>query len=449
MNFFWRIFLSAWAIVLITISVTLWAAGWLPQTRGTDDARFAEQMVSLVAGRLAALLAADPTTAADVLAEEQSLDFSPLLEIYVLDPAGKDILGRPLPSAIANAATPQANSAADADLPFVRPLYIRDDGLAGYRVIGEEGYFPMSDVLLREGGRWLLIVLALTVSVVVSLLLARFIVLPVRRLMLAEQKVAAGDLSVRIAHTVGSRTDDIARLARDFDVMTERVDALLQSRQRLLRDVSHELRSPLARLQALLSIARQKDSMVGPEQFDRMENELERLDQLIGEILAYSRLEAQEGIVRRPVDVVDLVRNIVDDASLEGAAAGKDVLLKAPDRCLIDIDSSLMQSAIENIVRNAVKHTADDTAVTVSVEDDRDKLRILVDDEGPGVPDESLHQIFEPFFRIGDSRSTQSGTGGIGLAIARRSVRLHGGIIDARNRDGEGLRVTMMLPKTL
>lgn len=447
MTFFWRILLSAWAIAVVTVTVTFWAAGWLPQARDADDARLAEQMVSLVAGRFAMLLAKDPTTAVDRFTEEQSFDFSPILEVYVLDPEGNDILSRPLPNSLGKAEARHLPATPGRDLPLRGRLHVREDGLAGYRIVGVEGYFLLGDVLMREGGRVLVFALALTVSVLVSLMLARFIVLPVRRLRLAEQQVAAGDLSVRVAHTVGSRTDDIARLAQDFDVMTDRVDALLTSRQRLLRDVSHELRSPLARLQALLSIARQKDGTADLAQIDRMETELGRLDELIGEILAYSRLEAQEDIVRGPVDVVDLVENIVDDASLEGAAVGKNVRLQGPERCLMRLDSGILQSAVENVVRNAVRHTAVGTGVTVSVRDDAETVRIVVEDNGPGVPDEAIGQLFEPFFRVGDSRGTQSGTGGIGLAIAERSIRLHGGTITAENRVGGGLRIRMALPR--
>jgi two-component system sensor histidine kinase CpxA len=260
--------------------------------------------------------------------------------------------------------------------------------------------------------------------------------------------VAAGDLSVRVAHTVGNRTDEIAELAHDFDAMTERVEALLQSQQRLMRDVSHELRSPLARLQALLSIARQNEGAVAAAHIDRMEVELERLDELIGEILAYARLEALEEPARHPTDIVDLLQNIVDDATLEGQSDGQDVRLEAPDRCVIEVDSSLIQSAVENVVRNALRYTARGTVIDVRATVMADGVHIVVDDRGPGVPPEAMSQLFEPFYRVENGRDTASGTGGIGLAIAMRGVRLHGGTIAAREREGGGLSVEMILPQT-
>lgn len=448
MSFFWRIFLSAWAILLITILATLWAASWLPNRADSsngDDAGFHEQMVTLIARELRGYLAKEPATAGRLLAKEHVLDFPPMLVIYVLDPQGNEVLGRPLPAAVAD--VDRISKRAEGVPPAGSSrVHVRTDGLGGYTVVGYEGYLPMSDLLLRPGGRGLLLALMLVVSAAASVMLARFIVLPVQKLRMAGQKVADGDLSVRVAPSVGSRTDDIARLAHDFDVMTGRVEALLQSQQRLMRDVSHELRSPLARLQALLSISRQTADAEGKGRIDRMERELERLDELIGKILAYTRMETQKGIVPRPTDIVDLVQNIVDDARLEGQTAGKEIRLQGPPRCLLDLDSGLIQSAIENVIRNAMKYTADGTTVDVTIVEEPDRLRIVVDDYGPGVPPDAIDKIFEPFFRVEKSRSTTTGSGGIGLAIAEQSVRMHSGTMTASNREAGGLRVEMELP---
>ena len=215
-----------------------------------------------------------------------------------------------------------------------------------------------------------------------------------------------------------------------------------------MRDVSHELRSPLARLQALLSIARQQAGDGGAAQIDRMESEIDRLDELIGEILTYSRLEAQEHVTRHATDIVDLVQNIVEDAGLEGQESGKQIQMNAPGSLLLKLDSGLVQRAVENVIRNALKYTGDGTAVTVRVIKETGGARITVDDQGPGVPPDAIDQIFEPFFRVGDARGTQSGSGGIGLAIAERSIRLHGGTISARNREDGGLHVEITLPHT-
>ena len=445
MSFFWRIVLSVWAIILITIAVTLWAGSWLPDREdASDDARL-EQMVSIVARELREQLAVDPTTAAYVVAEENLLDFSPILEVFVLTPDGNDVLGRALPESVSRAYIAGGDLRSRSATESSR-LHVRDKDLEGYVVVGYKANFPMREVLMRPGGRGLLAVFLVAVSAIVSFMLARFIVLPVSRLRLAEQKVASGDLSVRVAHTVGNRTDDIARLAQDFDVMAEQVGALLQSQKRLMRDVSHELRSPLARLHALLSIAHQSADSQSAVQIERMEMELERLDDLIGEILAFSRLESTAGIQRHPTDIVDLVQNIVDDSSLEAQAVGKGIHLDGPERIVVHVDSGLIQSAVENVIRNALKYSADNTPVEVSVIAQKDWVSIVIGDRGPGVPEDAIDKIFQPFYRVEDSRSTRSGSGGIGLAIADRSVRLHGGTITAENRAGGGLRVKISLP---
>lgn len=448
MRFFWRILFSTWLIIVATFTVTSWAVNLLPQSSMTlKDAPLSERLVAFIAADLRRELAINPATAGDIIASEHNFDITPLVTVYVVGPDGKDLLNRELPSVVAKAVANPINARSRYDPNAIRRLHVRDENLGGFMVIGYEGFFPVGRELLRPGGRALLFFIGLLVSGFVSYMLARFVVLPVRRLQVAGRKVAAGDLSVRVAPTVGSRTDDIAKLAHDFDVMTERVDALLESQRRLMRDVSHELRSPLARLQAVLSIARQKAGNDSDAQIERMESELARLDELIGEILAFARLDAREAIDRHPTDIVDLVQNIVDDASIEADAAGKLIYLQGPSSCLLNLDSGLIQSAVENVVRNAVKHTADKTAVDVRIaENDRD-VRIAIDDHGPGVPPETIEKIFEPFFRVSNSRGTQSGSGGIGLAIAERSVRLHGGTITATNRDEGGLRVEIVLPR--
>ncbi len=226
-RFFWRIFLSAWAIVLIATALTFWAANLVTDSDSTiGGSRFTAQMTTLIARELRRELAADPAAAVDNLVAEYVLDFSPVLEIYVLDPGGEDVLGRPLPGSVPRHLESRGTPARASVAREFSQLHVRGDGLDGYLVVGHEGFFPVGRELMKPGIRWLLLGFAVVASAAVSLMLTRFIVLPVRRLQLAGQQVAAGDLSVRVAHTVGSRTDDIAKLAHDFDVMTERAAAI-------------------------------------------------------------------------------------------------------------------------------------------------------------------------------------------------------------------------------
>lgn len=435
-----RIFLSAWVILGISVVLTTFASRWLPAGDPNDSrGDYGRQLVDVLARDLAPYVAGDPSVVADVVRNHASVALDGLVEVYVVDADGQDVLGRPLPRGVARHAA-RENRIEDPRIDS------RVEGLNGYMVVAYHGQFPFGRMLFQPGNRGLLFAIALVVSAIVSVVLARFVVLPVTRLREAGRQVAQGDLGVRVAPTVGSRTDDIAELARDFDLMTERVQALLESRQRLMRDVSHELRSPLARLQALISIARQKQDGPEPVPLDRMERELERLDELIGEILSYARLEAKDDIARRPTDLIDLIQNIVDDTEVEGQEAGNTIRLSGPSTLMLDADGGLLQGAIENVVRNAVRHAPPQTIVDVTVAKVPDAICIVIRDRGPGVPDEVLEEIFQPFHRVEDGRSTDSGTGGIGLAIAYRSVRLHGGTIRASNDPDGGLRVEITLP---
>ena len=448
MSFFWRIFLSLSALAVISVSVAIWAASRkLPPAQGELSYRIPDQMTRLIANELQRQLAIDPDGAVARLARDQTLDFPPFLTLYILNAYDEDVLARPVPDAVREAVThSHTDTQVRVSISNHQRISVATAGLHGNAVVGVEGFLPLREVVRRPGGRTLLAVLTIAGMLLVSFLLSRFIVLPVRRLQLAEQKVAAGDLSVRVAHTLAGRTDEIAHLARDFDHMTERVETLVESQKRMLRDVSHELRTPLARLQALLSIARQSSGAPGAGQIDRMETELERLNDLIGEILSLSRLESRTAITRHPTDIVELVQNIINDAGIEGQAELKRTKLYAPERLIMFVDSGLIERAIENVIRNALKYTAHATTVEVRILQEDTVVRVVVDDEGPGIPETAKEAIFEPFFRVSDARSTQEGSGGIGLAIADRSIRLHGGAICASNRESGGLRIEIVLP---
>jgi len=423
----------------------LFVGSWLPEREYPFTDKFLESAVSNIELELKQQLDINRSTVADVLLEERVLNFSPILEIFVLTPDGKDVLGRELPQLVSQAYSMQFDFRSRSATESPR-LHVRNSNLNGYMIVGYEGLFPMRKVLMRPGGRVLFLALLLAVSGIISFIMARFIVLPLRRLRFAEQKLASGDLGVRIAHTLGNRTDDIAKLAQDFDAMAEKVAKLLQSHKRLMRDVSHELRSPLARLQALMSIAYQTADSSATAHLKRMEKELERLDELISEILAFARLETIADIKRHPTDIIDLVQNIIDYTSLEGQVHGKRIYIEGPEHCVVDIDSGLIQSALENVVRNALRHTAEGTEVKVTVSAEKNYLRIIIEDRGPGVPERAIEKIFHPFYRVEDAGETQSGSGGIGLAIAQRCIHLHDGEIAAKNGTDGGLRVEIALP---
>lgn len=229
-------------------------------------------------------------------------------------------------------------------------------------------------------------------------------------------------------------------LARDFDDMAGRVQQLVETQQRLLRDVSHELRSPLARVQAAVGLLRQRGGESA--NLDRIERETDVLSELIGRVLGFSRLQARTTPDVERFDLVELLTGVVDDAAFE--IAGRDLNLRydAADPMFIVADPNLIRSAVDNVVRNAVQHSRSSVCVDVECDDATRTVRITIEDDGRGVADEDLPHLFEPFF----SGKTDQAGAGVGLAIARRAIELHGGRIDARNAAGAGLRVTIELP---
>ncbi|MEM7613042.1 MAG: ATP-binding protein [Pseudomonadota bacterium] len=405
-----------------------------------------EQLTELVARELRASLSSGSANPTEI-AERYAIDLAPMLEVFVLDEQGRDLLGRTVPGDVFRAIVGEELTSWLPD-DWSRATVITED-LQGYTVASYEGVYVIGRAMADPVMRIVMLVLAIVISALVSLLLAHFIVQPVTRLREAGRLVASGDLSVRVLPALGKRQDALAELARDFDFMTERVAGSLAAQQQLMRDVSHELRSPLARLQALISIEGQQESSNNSRFLGRLENELSRLDELIGDILALSRLQMQERITRTRTDIVDLVRTIVDDVSIETDAANKAVRIEAPESCILDVDHWLVHSAIENIVRNAVRHTATATCVVISVLELDEYVDVAVSDDGPGVPEASLEAIFLPFYRIQDGGPSPTGSGGIGLAIASRAATLHGGSVTAHNRDTGGLCVVFRLPRLL
>jgi two-component system sensor histidine kinase CpxA len=276
--------------------------------------------------------------------------------------------------------------------------------------------------------------------------LARHLTSPVEKLRAATQELAGGNLSTRVLPTMGKRRDELASLAADFDLMAEKIEALINSQRRLLGDISHELRSPLARLNVALELARQRAGAEATTALERIQHEAENLNEMIGQLLALTRLESgAEGMKKTQVDLVALVTAITDDAQFEAASRHRTVRLKTSVRCTTVGNELLLRRAIENVVRNAVQYTAEGTEVEVEVRCSETAV-ITIRDHGAGVPENALVEIFRPFYRVDDARDREAGGVGLGLAIADRAVRLHGGTVDAGNASAGGLVVTIRLP---
>ncbi len=290
------------------------------------------------------------------------------------------------------------------------------------------------------------IALSILAAGVISYLLALYLTSPVKKLKSVVQSFAEGNLDARVAPQLGSRHDELADLGREFDHMAERIAALISSQNRLLADISHELRSPLARLTVALELARKNTTGKGTAALDRIEMESERVNSLVGQLLALTRLESgAESVPPEMVALEDLVQQVIDDANYEAKPLHKEVRVLKLVPCRVRGSSELLRSGIENVVRNAIRYTAEGTAVEVSLAARLDTAIVTVRDHGPGVPEAELAHIFEPFYRVGEARERSSGGVGLGLSIADRTIKLHSGSIRAENVGG-GLLITIELP---
>jgi two-component system, OmpR family, sensor histidine kinase CpxA len=290
------------------------------------------------------------------------------------------------------------------------------------------------------------IVVAILIVGVVCYLLGLYLTSPLKKLQKTVKSFAAGNLQARVSPEIGSRRDEVADLGREFDHMAEQIAALIASQKRLLADISHELRSPLARLSVALELARKSSNGKAAGPLDRIEQESERVNQLVGQLLTLTRLES--GAERVPLEVIaleELVQQIVDDANFEAKPMRREVKLVRLDHCRVKGSSELLRSAIENVVRNAVRYTAEGTAVEFSLTWHLETAVLTVRDHGPGIPEADLQHIFEPFYRVSEARERSSGGVGLGLSIADGTVKLHGGSIRAENT-ADGLLVTIELP---
>ncbi len=314
--------------------------------------------------------------------------------------------------------------------PRDRPFERRGDPLAGPRLLDP----PL--LHLAAGA---------VVSLVFAALLAAYIARPVRRLREALQAGASGQLVTDLADAMGHRRDELADLCRDFDRMAHHIDQLMQGQRRLLHDVSHEMRSPLARLSAIVGLVRQQ-----PERLDDclnlLEHESARMDRLVSELLTLSRLES--GMLDPGEEIFDLAEvlaDVVADAAPEAGQTGCRVELAANAEAPVRGDAEMLHRVFDNLLRNALAYASGGGWIGLRLEARAEAIEVCVEDRGPGVLSADLDRLFEPFFR-GSQAPARKGHG-LGLAIARQIVANHGGSIHAENRREGGLRVCVRLPR--
>ena len=310
-----------------------------------------------------------------------------------------------------------------------------DDGRYWYAISFQQGswiswlFDPIDQVMI------------LSVMALLCYAFARHLTSPVQQLQVAVDRFGRGDLAARVN---SRRKDELGQLARTFDQMADRIQTLVGAERRLLLDISHELRSPLARLSVAVELARTSED---PEaQLNRIQKEADRLNALVGELLQVTRAEGDAAQLRSErVELQGLTTAVVDDCTIEAEARGCRLRFDSSAPVHLAGDPELLRRAIENVVRNAIRYSPEGTEVEVKLRSSAGQATISIRDFGPGVPEESLGRIFDPFYRVESDRSRISGGVGLGLSIARRAIELHKGKIGAANAS-PGLCVTIALP---
>lgn len=453
---FWRIFAAFW----IATVVVLLAFAWISTSRfeneripGLDLTRLQAKMDDLL-GRTARELRHDGE--ADARAWLRNTPDVSAISVYVYSTDGSELLGRtasaPVHEAaaaiLAQAATDDPPRGVQADGERLRARAMRTRDGKFYAIVAAlEGNFLTRLLLRRPGAFWTHLGIAMIVSALFAALLAWYVSAPLTRIRVSARRFAEGDLDARVGRLRFGRSAEVAALADEFDTMAERIKTLVDSHRLLVRDVSHELRSPLARLRVALELARDGNGPQVNAALDRIEHEADRLETMLAQALELSRLQTATQAARDDVALDALLEDVITNADYEGAPRGRKVVLAECERLSMTGSYAALHSAFENVIRNALAYTADGTTVGVRLHrDDSGQAIVRVRDHGPGVPDAELARIFEPFYRTDAARTRSSGGTGLGLAIARRAIERHGGRIVARNADGGGLEVLIRLP---
>lgn len=293
------------------------------------------------------------------------------------------------------------------------------------------------------------ILLTIIISGLICYFLSIYVTKPLRALGDAAELLGQGKLNTRVGQFFGHSNDEINRLSSEFNQMAERLEKILLSKERLLQDISHELRSPLARMHIALELLKQKTDEANQEELSRIELEAYRLNDLIGELLEFVRTEQSTDVLNlNEYNITKIVEDIVENANYECQNPQRVIITTIKEPVFLHIDRRLIERAIENIIRNALYYSPPDTSIDVAIEKDSAEkvVKISIRDRGPGVPEEQLEKIFNPFYRVEKAREKTSGGYGLGLSIAKQAIKLHNGTIRASKNEGDGLKVVIILP---
>jgi len=375
-----------------------------------------------------------------------SLSLARRARFWLVDAAGQDLTGGALPDRLFQRALAAERKEGlyrsfEANVLAARATTSRGQ----YLLIAEITPPPLSERV--PGDILWTLKLGTLISALICLVIAHYLTKPIEHLRDATHQLARGNLDIRAGENLGNRQDEIADLVRDFDSMAGELRNQIQSERSLLTGVSHELRSPIARIRLALTLARDADERERAEMFDRIEQDTVQLDSMLERILTVARLESGQQKPRfEPLRLNEVIDDVLDDAKFEATALGGTITYESNGEVQLQGDASLLRSAIENIVRNAIFYSGKEGRIEVRLDRTDGTAVLLVRDNGPGVPEKALPLLFQPFYRVDDSRGTTTGGMGLGLAIVRNAVAIHGGTVSARNVAPHGLEVELRLP---
>lgn len=434
MRFFFKLFITFWITLILLAGIIAWTAHHL---RDNFEQEMPDFIVRQMQGRtdLADILSRNGVARVrEFLASREDSE-----QFFVVDEAGEDILGRPF--SLHHHRVMQDLR----ERNVFDPQIVKTPNGRSFRIF----LFPPRPSLLHilVAYPWTPVSMILFSGMTVFLLALHF-TRPIQRLRETSMKLAEGDLGARYDFAYPRIADELSGLGRDFNFMAERLDQLFHAHKRLIRDISHELRSPLARMRVAIELVEPKDAD-SQENLSHLGADMERLDELIGQILALSRHETVSPLgLKDWIELTGLIEALVADSRYEVAQMEREVVLHLCDEVIIKANGLQLRSALENVVRNALRHTPDHGKVTITVVKDEKYAIVTVSDEGEGVAEDQLELIFQPFYRVGEDRDRERGGFGLGLAIASQVVQHHGGAIFAANRVTGGLIITIRLPIT-
>ncbi|ARB91084.1 two-component system sensor histidine kinase CpxA [Legionella longbeachae] len=447
-SLYWKIFISFWLATILIIFTTAWIISHIVHKSSLP----AQEQLFMDSYANAAVATYESGQQAALLKWLNKIGISRHMSIYLLTSTGEIIGTHVAPENVKKVAENLLQDQLSEGILKSGKLIVSHEILSTsgkfYRLaaVSEQPIYHFVGV--PWAGLAIRLILAIFISGLICYLLSRYLTQPLRSLGMAAKSIAKGKLNTRVGHLRGHNKDEIAQLSAEFDRMAEQVETLVKSKERLLQDISHELRSPLARLQIAIELGRKKTNHLADGEFNRMELECSRLNALITEILDFARLEKSTTDLNcNEVDLSTLLLNIINDANFEFGNELPRVKAGVIEPCQLFLDERLIHRAIENVVRNALHYSPATEQVTVSLTRDKTQEHIYIDitDKGPGVPEDQLNRIFNPFYRVDTSRAKKTGGYGLGLAIAARAIQLHQGEIVASNNPDCGLLVRIKL----